>query len=199
MTTFHPMKNQPVFKTIPELLGEDFLQVLILITAALALGLVVNQFRDAQLPLIYQNKEQRLDHAVSGLTAKEHGVPSEIKTAAAFSQETVPESLTLEQFQAYVSDKKVLILDARPELFHRIGHVPGAIALPRDEFEIYYKKHRVEWEKDKGQPLVIYCSGGSCEDSGLVSETLRKLGYTNVGIFRGGWDEWTHAGLPEEK
>jgi rhodanese-related sulfurtransferase len=54
-------------------------------------------------------------------------------------------------------------------------------------------------ERDKAQPMVIYCSGGSCEDSGLLAETLKKLGYTNVGIFRGGWDEWTHAGLPEEK
>jgi len=192
------MKKDPFIKTIPELLGADFLQVGILITVGLCAGLLFNQFRDAPLPWIYQSKTERLDRAVTGLAAKVSNVTEEEK-AATISHEAVPESLTLEQFQACVAGKKILILDARPELFHRIGHVPGSIALPRDEFEIYYKKHQAEMEKDKGQPLVIYCSGGSCEDSGLVSETLRKLGYTNVGIFRGGWDEWTHAGLPEEK
>ena len=192
------MKQDPVIKTIPELLGADFLQVGILITVGLCAGLLINQFRDAPLPWIYQSKTERLDRAVTGLTANEKGIPNEEKKDAS-SNETVPESLTLEQFQAYVTGKKVLILDARPELFHRIGHVPGSIALPRDEFEVYYKKHQVEMERNKAQPLVIYCSGGSCEDSGLVSETLKKIGYTNVGIFRGGWDEWTHAGLPEEK
>jgi rhodanese-related sulfurtransferase len=192
------MKKNPVIKTIPELLGADFLQVGILITVGLCAGLLINQFRDSPLPWIYQSKTERLDRAVTGLAAKASNITEEKKAAPA-SHEAVPESLTLEQFQACVTGKKVLILDARPELFHRIGHVPGSIALPRDEFETYYKKHQAEMEKDKGQPLVIYCSGGSCEDSGLVSETLRKLGYTNVGIFRGGWDEWTHAGLPEEK
>jgi rhodanese-related sulfurtransferase len=192
------MKKDPVIKTIPELLGADFLQVGILITVGLCAGLLINQFRDAPLPWIYQSKTERLDRAVTGLAAKAANVPEEEKAAPA-SHETVPESLTLEQFQACVTGKKALILDARPELFHRIGHVPGSIALPRDEFEVYYKKHQVEMERNKAQPLVIYCSGGSCEDSGLVSETLKKLGYTNVGIFRGGWDEWTHAGLPEEK
>lgn len=192
------MKKDPVIETIPGLLGADFLQVGILITVGLCAGLLINQFRDAPLPWIYQSKTERLDRAITGLTAKEKGIPNEEKKDTP-SNESVPESLTLNQFQAYVTGKKVLILDARPELFHRIGHVPGSIALPRDEFEIYYKKHQAEMEKDKGQLLVIYCSGGSCEDSGLLSETLKKLGYTNVGIFRGGWDEWTHAGLPEEK
>jgi len=193
------MKKDPVIKTIPELLGADFLQVGILITMGLCAGLLINQFRDAPLPWIYQSKTERLDRAVTGLTSKETSIPNEKKKETTPPRETVPESLTLEQFHAYVTGKKALILDARPELFHRIGHVPGSIALPRDEFEVYYKKHQSEMEKDKAQPLVIYCSGGSCEDSGLVSETLKKLGYTNVGIFRGGWDEWTHAGLPQEK
>jgi rhodanese-related sulfurtransferase len=193
------MKMDPVIKTIPDLLGEDFLKLGILITIGLCLGLVINQFRDKPMPWIYQSKQQRLDHAVAGLETKTVMPPEPKKATGTPAHESVPESLTLEQFQACVTGKVVLILDARPELFHRIGHVPGSIALPRDEFETYYKKHQAELEKDKAQPLVIYCSGGSCEDSGLVSETLKKLGYTNVGIFRGGWDEWTHAGLPEEK
>ena len=180
-------------------LKEDFIRFWILATTALCLGVLVNQFRDTPLPLIYQSKQQRLDHAVSGLAAQEPRVLSEMNRPSAPSSETVPESLTLEQFQSYVTGKKVLILDARPELFHRIGHVPGAIALPRDDFENYYKKNQTVLERDKAQPLIIYCSGSSCEDSGLTAATLKKLGYTHVSIFHGGWDEWTRAGLPEEK
>ena len=109
-----------------------------------------------------------------------------------------PESLTLEQFQAFLASKQGIILDARPEIFHRLGHVPGALSLPREDFEASYNKLKPILEKDKNQVIAVYCSSSSCEDSGLVQNALQSLGYTHVSVFHGGWAEWTNAGLPEE-
>ena len=92
-----------------------------------------------------------------------------------------------------------LILDARPEIFHRFGHIPKAISLPREDFEACYSKQRTLLEKHKKHPVVIYCSGVSCEDGEMVANALIALGFTDVRFYRGGWDEWTRIGLPEEK
>ncbi len=181
---------------------EDFIKFWVLATVALCLGLLINQFRDNSLPLTYQSKQQRLDESVAHLTvtASPQGTGADKEATASVSIQTpLPEHLSLEEFRAIVTQKTALVLDARPELFHRLGHVPGALALPRDEFEIYYRKLQAVLEKNKAQPLVIYCSGNACEDSGLVTDSLKKLGYTHIVIFHGGWSEWTQAGLPEEK
>jgi len=157
-------------------------------TSALCGGVVINQFRDTPLPLIYQSKEARLNEVVR-----------DIRAAACPVGASAPEDgpISLAEFQGFVSNKKGIVLDARPEIFHRLGHVPNALSLPRDDFENAYNRlgpllaHR-------DQRLAVYCSGASCEDSELVRDTLHKLGYTHVLIFKGGWDEWTEAGLPEE-
>jgi rhodanese-related sulfurtransferase len=178
---------------------QDFIRFWILTTVALCLGLLVNQFRDTSLPLIYQTKQQRLDESVSHLAATGTLQGTSKETPASASVESLPENLSLEEFQAVATQKKALVLDARPEIFYRLGHVPRSLALPRDEFENYYHKLQSQLEKEKNQPLVIYCSSTSCEDSGLVAASLKKLGYTHVSIFHGGWNDWTQAGLPQEK
>lgn len=47
------------------------------------------------------------------------------------------EYLTLEEFFEFV-DKDGLVLDTRSKIFYRLGHVPGAISLLRDDFENAY-------------------------------------------------------------
>lgn len=109
------------------------------------------------------------------------------------------QEISFDSFHAFVKEKRGLVLDARPENFYRFGHVPGALSLPRDEFEKGYTQLTKKLEANKRQPMIIYCSDESCEDSELVYKALTNLGYTQVSIFRGGWDAWTKAGLPEEK
>jgi len=177
---------------------EDFIHFWILATVALCLGILANQFRDKSLPLIYQTKEQRMDNVATQLAVVSLGTLN-IRASSPVVESVLPETLSLEEFQAVVNQKRMMVLDARPEIFHRLGHVPGALALPQDDFETYYRKLQPQLQKDKVQALVVYCSNASCEDSGLVAKTLRKLGYTHVSIFPGGWSEWTQAGLPQEQ
>lgn len=89
----------------------------------------------------------------------------------------------------------MLVLDARPELFHRIAHIPGAKILPRDDFEAAYPS--VESALRQARHLILYCASVTCEDAELVRKGLHKLGYKRISIFNGGWSEWTSSGLPE--
>jgi rhodanese-related sulfurtransferase len=172
------------------IVGGDLLALVGIGTAATCLGLLINQFRDDRLPLIYESKTQRIEKAVAKI-AVESPVDSN-------SDLMLPPDIPVGQMKTFSEERSVLILDARPEIFHRLGHIPGAVSFPREDFENAYSALRQKIEADKSQPLAVYCSGASCEDSELVVKGLSSLGYTNIGMFRGGWAEWQRTGLPEE-
>ncbi len=80
-----------------------------------------------------------------------------------------------------------------------MGHVPGALNLARDDFAHDYQVLAKKLETYRDQPVVVYCSGGECHDSKLVASALLSLGFTNVKVFTGGWEEWSQANLPAVK
>jgi len=173
-------------------LRSDLVFIWLLATTALCVGLIINQFRDTPVPLVYKDKAERLQDSVTRIAAQPPAAPIGTQVVQ------LPEKLSLEEFSVYVSDKSGLILDARPEIFHRLGHVPGAISLPRDEFETGYALVKTQLEANRSQPIVLYCASSSCEDAGLVKTSLTALGFTNIAIFEGGWSAWTTAKKPEE-
>jgi 3-mercaptopyruvate sulfurtransferase SseA len=111
---------------------------------------------------------------------------------------TIPEVLSLEEFTDVVEKQSGTILDARPQIFYRMSHVPGALSLPRDDFENGYSTIRTRLRTDLGHPIVVYCADTSCTDASLVKKSLNALGHSNVGIFSGGWREWTQSGKETE-
>ena len=164
----------------------------IITTILVCIGLLLNSFRDKTLARVDKSKAECLQRSGSKFAGT--------KTVnAVSSQLPLLKDVPLDDFQAYVKEKRGIILDARPEIFYRFGHVPGALSLPRDEFEKGYTLLKAKLEANKNRPMIIYCSDESCEDSELVHKALANLGYTQISIFRGGWDTWTKAGLPEEK
>lgn len=173
-------------------LSRNLFVFLIIATASICFGILLNQFRDQSLPLVYKSKAERLQSSVSKLTGREP--PKMVTTQVSSLQQ-----ISLDSFRAFVKEKRGLVLDVRPEIFYRFGHVPGALSLPRDEFEKGYTRLKAKLEANKSQPMIVYCSDESCEDSELVYQALTNLGYTQISIFRGGWDAWTKAGLPDEK
>lgn len=160
--------------------------------AALCIGFLINQFRIHPLSLTYQSKAERLETSVQRLASHTTDLAG---TTLSQQFPTMP----LEKFSDFVFEKQGLVLDARPEVFHRLGHVPGALNLPRDDFENAYTVLKQKLDADKAQAIVVYCSGDECEDSRLVSKSLRSLGYSNIAIYEGGWNEWSEAGKPIEK
>jgi len=172
-------------------LRRDVVFLFLLATISLCAGLLVNQFRDKPLPLVYQTKEERLEKSVQRLV--------ESRAPAEEVSNQLPEMLSLGEFADFVENKRGLVLDARPEIFHRLGHVPGALSLPREDFENIYPGLREKLEADFSQPIVIYCANVSCEDATLLKKALVDLGFKQLKIFEGGWAQWESAGKLQEE
>ena len=177
------LNDGQAFKFVSKIscLKKDAAFFLLLATVSLCVGLLINQFRDKPLPLVYQTKEERLQQSVRKLV--------EARTTEAKPVVDLPEILSLEEFAGFVENKRGVVLDARPEIFHRLGHVPGALSLPREDFENAYPALRPKLETDFSQTIVIYCASVRCEDAELVKKALAALGFTRLSIFKGGWTE----------
>lgn len=185
------IQNQKLAKWIAQDLGK----IPLVFSIACCLGLLINTLRDNPLPLVYQDKSERLASSVEKIAQAEHSKSSQSHSGQVAQ---LPPEISLERFKSIVDAQEIIVIDARPEIFHRFGHVPGAISLPRDEFETGFEVHQDRLSADKSQPLVIYCASSSCEDSKLISSALEQLGFTSLSIFKGGWSAWQAAGYPEE-
>jgi 3-mercaptopyruvate sulfurtransferase SseA len=181
-----------IFSSWGRTLKTDLIFLGLMVLGCLSLGLGLNLMRERPLPLYYQSKGERLEESVIPFMTEGRPLSGEGEMRS-------QGHLSLEEFRVFVEEKKGLILDARPELFYRLGHVPGALSLPREDFAKAYAQLKHRLEADKSQALVLYCADLSCEDSHLLRAALLKLGYREVRLFSGGWAEWTQARLPQEK
>ena len=92
----------------------------------------------------------------------------------------------------------LLFIDARDEEHYREGHIPGAWEFdpyrPEKYFPAVYPRCQA------AEQIVVYCSGGDCDDSESAALTLRDVGVaTNkLFIYLGGFAEWSTNGLPVE-
>jgi len=93
-------------------------------------------------------------------------------------------------------DLGALFLDARPRLFYEMARIPGAAALPEDEFETAFAG--LELELRSRFDLVVYCSGWGCEASHIVARQLRERGI-HAAILHEGLPAWEDAGYPLEQ
>ncbi len=157
----------------PPLAGwaRDFAGFGLLALLAFCAGLLLNQVRSHPLPLAYAPVDAE----------------APLGTAAA--------TVELPAFQQFVASGEWAIVDARPAAFYRLGHVPGAINLPRGELGKYGRGLAL---RDKARFVAVYCSGPDCEDSAAVAAALLSSGYKRVVVFKGGWEAWKAAGLPAE-
>ena len=87
--------------------------------------------------------------------------------------------------------RKALFLDARRSSVYAQGHIPGARSFPVWESDIDARvKALFEEGLDQSAPVVIYCSGGNCEDSHMLAQKLYMVGFDNVLIYRDGFPDW---------
>jgi sulfur-carrier protein adenylyltransferase/sulfurtransferase len=87
-------------------------------------------------------------------------------------------------------DGDAVFLDVREQNEWDLGHVPGALHVPRASVET-----RVPAElPDRSQRIVVYCARGN--RSRLAGQTLLQLGYEHVENLVDGFMGWEEAGLP---
>jgi len=91
---------------------------------------------------------------------------------------------------------QLLLVDCRPPIFYRLGHLDGAINLPLKSYDalIDRRKQSIDNALAAGQTIVLYCQNTECPDAYAVAKKLITRGYS-VSIYKGGWEEWKRAGF----
>ena len=102
-------------------------------------------------------------------------------------EKTMYQQITAEEAKKIMdSGEEHIILDTREQDEFDEGHIPGAILIPYTQIE----NKAEEMLPDKNAQILVYCRSG--RRSKIASESLAKLGYTNIKEF-GGIIDWTCA------
>lgn len=88
--------------------------------------------------------------------------------------------------------------DARRTNVYEQGHIAGAKTYSVWESDID-DKVRSFWEshqdpKEQAQPIVVYCSGGDCDDSHMLAQKLWGAQFNNVYVYKDGFPDWQAKG-----
>ena len=104
--------------------------------------------------------------------------------------------ITPEQARA-LDDRGALFIDARRTAAYREGHVRGARSIPVWESDADDRvKALLESGRDTNAPIVVYCSGGDCEDSHELAQKLWGITFDAVFVYRDGFPDWQKRGWP---
>ena len=91
-----------------------------------------------------------------------------------------------------------LFLDARRSSVYQQGHIAGARSFSVWESDVDEKVNRLYEERstpeEQDKPIVIYCSGGDCEDSHMLAQKLWGLQFNNVYVYKDGFPDWQKRG-----
>jgi rhodanese-related sulfurtransferase len=81
----------------------------------------------------------------------------------------------------------VVYLDVREPNEWNLGHIPGAVFLPRGNLE-----SKIEGTVDRSKRIIIYCARAN--RSALAADTLQQMGYEKVESMAEGFGGWIAAG-----
>jgi rhodanese-related sulfurtransferase len=89
----------------------------------------------------------------------------------------------------------VLVIDARRTKDYEAGHVFGARNISPWEGDADVKITALVNEgRDGAVPVVVYCSGGDCEDSHMLATRVYGGGFNNLLVYKDGWPDWVKRG-----
>jgi len=154
----------------------------VIIIAATLIGVVHNAVRGQSIPLVQKVEKVQ--------TARHNGGDG------ADSGQLAEGAVTVVQVKDLVDEGAVYVIDARAPAGYEEGHIPGAINIPYDRLPEYYQQITDTVPLDAR--IVCYCWSPTCDFSDQLATELKIMGYTDVAVFPGGWEEWQDAGHPGE-
>lgn len=92
-------------------------------------------------------------------------------------------------------DGNTILLDVREPGEYEMGHLPGAVNVPRGVLEFKVGMHPAL--QDSSASIFLYCKTGG--RSALATQSLQTMGFTSVASVAGGFDGWAEAGQAVEK
>ena len=99
---------------------------------------------------------------------------------------------------ALLHSRGVLFLDARRTTVFEEGHIAGSRPFSVWESDIDEKVNGLFAERgdprEQNFPIVIYCSGGDCEDSHMLAQKLWGIQFNNVYVYKDGYPDWIKRG-----
>lgn len=103
---------------------------------------------------------------------------------------------TVQQRQA--AGEEIVIVDVRTpgEFTGSLGHAPGAVNVPLNELAGRLATGAGNMDGLKDLPVFVICKTANRSPS--AARLLKKRGFTNVAVVKGGMSAWKRAGLPIE-
>jgi rhodanese-related sulfurtransferase len=123
-------------------------------------------------------------------TAGEHQLAEIDRLVALYFQDRQTlQPLSREELQERLTDGQTIVLDVRPALEYRQGHIVGARSMPVNELE-----QRLA-ELEAHRQIVAYCRGPYCVFADEAVTLLRGRGF-QAQRYAEGYPDWAAAGLP---
>ncbi len=88
-----------------------------------------------------------------------------------------------------------MLIDVREADEFAMGHIPGAMLIPRGLLEFKFSGTPEFASRDLS--IVIYCKTSG--RAALAASALHEMGYLKVKSIAGGFDAWAAAGKPVAK
>jgi rhodanese-related sulfurtransferase len=183
------------------------LEVLVLLVAGLVFALLANRLSPRGLSL---SREYFARAEIASATPKPVESQSQNKAAApetnAVAERLASKGLSVldtKQAEALFRDPQydqelIVFVDARSDQHYQDSHIPGAY-----QFDRYYPERYFPTVLPaclNAAKIVVYCTGGKCEDSEFAALALVEAGIPadKISVFVGGMNDWTAAKLPLE-
>lgn len=106
-----------------------------------------------------------------------------------FTERSDLETIDKAELLRRIYDESVVVLDVRPELEYRQGHIPNALSMPLTLLEAHL--HNLPRDRE----VVAYCRGPYCVLADEAVQLLRRHEF-QVRRLSEGFPEWRAAGYP---
>jgi len=183
-----------------------FLETVVLLVAGFALALLANQFSPLGLSL-------RRDYFPR--VAVSSAVPQTVSTNQITSTNQTSETaarlagrglgvIGTDEVEKLFHDPQyeqelIVFIDARDDAHYQKGHIPSAY-----QFDRYYPEKYLPMVLPaclSAAKIVVYCTGGHCEDSEFAAVTLMEAGIPaqKISVYLGGMTDWLTQKKPVEE